>query len=224
MWGALYCDAKAKGLYRDLWRAGMNRADFDRAFTFMANGCTGATPVGCYNIPNEDATQVLPKPPADQQIVTTVNAALSVVYPAGSVVDQQQVALQKIAAQIRKDPNMCAGIQTVSEPIPGSPVDELCVGLKVAGTDRCDVCQGNHVITCKTVSCPAGNPNCGCDAGNTSVKPAPRSYTDASDTWKRPGSVGVMSLATAGAPRSHYEPDYIHHRDKTLVRGRKPAQ
>lgn len=210
LWGSLYCDAKAKGLYRHLWRAEMSRADFDLAFTFLKDGCSGATPAGCYDIPNEDAIQVLPKPPARQQVVDATNAALQRLFPSCSVGSNCQISepldvfLPRFAAEVRKDPLMCAGVQTTPE----GPVDEACVGLKVPGTDRCDECQGQHVFACKT----------GCTTGTVSW--APGSYARASDTWRRPGAAATMSSASTG-PRA--EPDWRTHRDKTLMRGRRPA-
>jgi hypothetical protein len=226
VWGQLYCDAKKNGLYRDLWRADMPRPAFDVALSYLKNGCASVGPVGCFDIPNEDAVQVLPKPAADPTVVTSVNGAIEAVHPecvgqaTCEIHESQQVFLQKVAAEIRKSPSMCAGIQTVPEPVPGSPVDEICVGLKVPGTGRCDVCQGNHIFSCKSVTCPPGNPNCGCDSGF--VKRAPKSYADASDTWKRPGAAAMSMAASSSAHPP--APDRAHGTDKVTRRDRRPVQ
>lgn len=173
-WFAYYCAAKKNGTYLDFWRAEMPLKEAQIAWDLSAKGCEGAPDPGCADIPDETAIQVLPKPASlfhDQ-----VNAALKALHPECDINSRCpinepiQQFLQEFAAKVREDPSMCAGIQNTPE----GPVDEVCVGLKVPGTTRCDLCQGQHVFACKT----------GCTSGTISY--APGSYNRASDTWKRP--------------------------------------
>jgi hypothetical protein len=131
---------------------------------------------GCYDIPNETAVPVQPRPPAEYPDV--LNAAIAKLHPECSIGDRCLINqdrdswLLAVTEQIRTDnPGFCAGVQTDSEGL----VDQLCFGTRVPGTDRSDRCQGNHSYTCRV----------GCKTGV--VGWAPGSYVNRDgDTWVRP--------------------------------------
>jgi hypothetical protein len=144
----------------------------------------GTTPVtGCSDIPNEDAVAVSPRPPADSEIASAINAAM--VKVTGCAVGSQcfieepmQSFFAKVTEEIRKaSPSMCAGVQTDSE----GPVDQICAGTR-------DRCQGNHVFSCRADGCHHG-----------AVGWAPGSYTNRNgDTWVRPTTTSCLPAPPLG--------------------------
>lgn len=175
----LYCDARAKGLYWDFWRHGMSLAEAEKAWNLMDPAKCAATVTGCDDIPNEGAVEI--DRPASMYTKEINDTHVAIIGSTNGPIAMQQKAYQVTFAEKFRQlhPTLCAGIQTDDHGL----VDEVCVGDKVAGANRCDLCQGYKVFNCRTAQCPDDNPDCGCDSGT--AQPAPQAARDA---WRRPGT------------------------------------
>lgn len=177
----LQCMARSIGFFWGYWRHGQSTADALATWKLMGQPCTESK-TGCFDIPNEDAVKVEPRPGFAFQ--PQVNAILAELFPSGQVPIQQKAALLQIAEKGRQTyPNLCFGVQTDTHGF----TDQICVGANVGG--RATTCQGAHVVNClpetvcKPSSCPEESPDCCCDRGT--VKRLPQAY-DNCDTWTRP--------------------------------------
>jgi hypothetical protein len=205
-WFHLYCEDKARGVYRHFWRAGMPLAEAQIAWGLLKGGCAAAAPVGCFQIPNEDSVQVIPRPLPNPVWVKAINAAMKRLKPdcdiGGNcpIATGMQTWLQAVAAEVRKgdadNPALCSAVQSDGE----GYVDEVAVGTT-------DLVTGFHAYACRP----------GCKTGTVGWGPGA-----ARDSWKKPGAA-TMATSGVARPKPQLEPNWKTHTDR-VVRPVRPRE